>query len=661
MPKPPIDPEKLRRFFENQANGATFMQACLESGISPATAQKYQDALFKGIGEAWRIKAAKQAVEGFPKMDQWGPRDEFEYDKPESILDPIPRSKLSTEALNSLYDIQLFAERYFGFKLAPWQKMAAEEIIKLLDTPEKEYACINVAPGSGKTAFFTLVIPAWLICRDRTIRGMTGHVGANIAKQEVDNLRRALERDVPMRATDSDLKWGTGKDAVATLAEDYGRFKPLPSENAPWRAEYFTVAQLGGIPTAEKERTWSAFGYTSSYIGTRVNFAVWDDADDADKVSDLTRDQIKLKWDQVAEKRIEPGGLLVLQGQRLGGDDLYRHVLDKRALPDDIDDLDETSQSEWPPMYKHIVFKAHYQDKCKGKATHKRSSAPWPDGCLLVPTRISWADLQKERLNNPKVFETSYQQEDIARKHVLVQELWIKGGVDPDTGEEYIGCWDDDRGICEWPKGLSGDKYSIATVDPSPTNQWAIQWWLYHPDSEQRFLLDLIDSKLTAPDVLDWNTGLNDWTGVMQEWQLRSIFLQLPITHWVIEANAAQRFILQYEHVKRWRQKYSVDIIPHQTSVNKSDKDYGVWSLAPHYRYARVRLPGTTHARSVVQKLVNQVTRYPDARYDDQVMASWFMEWNLPRLSISHTDITTYERPSWASSLTGRFFAGSRR
>ena len=139
---------------------------------------------------------------------------------------------------------------------------------------------------------------------------MTGHVGANIAKQEVDNLRRTVETDVPMRATDSDLKWGIGKDAVATLAEDFGRFKPLPAENAPWRAEYFTVAQLGGIPTAEKERTWSAFGYTSSYIGTRVNFAVWDDADDADKVFNLTRDQIKRKWDDVAEKRIEPGGLL---------------------------------------------------------------------------------------------------------------------------------------------------------------------------------------------------------------------------------------------------------------------------------------------------------------------------------------------------------------
>ena len=661
MPRLPVDPDTLRRFFECQANGAGFMDACMTSGIAPATAKKYQNVLDTGIGEPWRKAAVKKAIEAFPDRENWGQRDERMAEEGQysstTILDPKPKSELSNEALNALNNVEYFAERYFGFKLAPWQKMAADRIIALLATPEKEYACINVAPGSGKTAFFTLVIPAWLICRDRSIRGMTGHVGANIAKQEVDNLRRTLERDVPMRATDSDLKWGTGKDAVATLAEDFGRFKPLPSENAPWRAEYFTVAQLGGIPTAEKERTWSAFGYTSSYIGTRVNFAVWDDADDADKVSDLTRDQIKRKWDDVAEKRIEPGGLLVLQGQRLGGDDLYRHVLDKKALPDDIDDLDEISESEWPQMYHHIVYKAHYQDRCKGKLTHKRSSPPWPEGCLLVPTRISWADLQKERLNNPKGFETLYQQEDIARKHTLVQTLWIEGGIDPDTKEEYVGCWDNERGLCEWPKGLAAPWYSIATADPSPSNQWALQWWLYHPASEQRFLLDLIASPLTAPDVLDWNHNLADWTGIMQEWQFRSKMLNMPITHWIIEANAAQKFILQYEHVKRWRTKWMVDIIPHQTNVNKSDKDYGVWSLAPHYRYGRVRLPGTVQARSVVQRLVNEVTRYPDARYDDQVLAQWFLEWNLPRLTIASVNNAVYERPSWAENLTGRFFA----
>ncbi len=233
----PVDPDKLRRFFECQANGATFMQACVESSIAPATATKYQKALDTGIGEPWRLRMVKDAIAAFPDRDEWGDREDRLIGESGSgtILDPKAKSELSTEATNALYDVEYFAERYFGFKLAPWQKMAAEEIIKLLNTSEKEYACINVAPGSGKTAFFTLVIPAWLICRDRSIRGMTGHVGANIAKQEVDNLRRTLERDVPMRATDSDLKWGTGKDAIGGLVRYLRSDVGDAGDQLPWQ------------------------------------------------------------------------------------------------------------------------------------------------------------------------------------------------------------------------------------------------------------------------------------------------------------------------------------------------------------------------------------------------------------------------------------------
>jgi hypothetical protein len=323
-------------------------------------------------------------------------------------------------------------------------------------------------------------------------------------------------------------------------------------------------------------------------------------------------------------------------------------------MPDDIDELDESGE-DWPPMYHHIVFKAHYQENCKGKVGHKRSSEPWPKGCLLVPSRLSWVQLQNKKLNEPRIFETSYQQADIDSKHVLVNPLWVTGGTDPDTKEEYIGCWDNERGLCEWPRGLIPPIYSIVSVDPSPANYWACQWWLIHPKSEQRFLLDVIASPLTAPDILDWNQEQQEFTGIMEEWQHRSKMLGAPIQYWVIEKNGAQRFILQYSHVKRWVRKWNVSIIPHETMSNKSDKEYGVWSLAPHWRFGRIRLPGAPGARQVVQRLVNEATRYPDARYDDQVMAEWMMEWNLPRLIVQGIpEGAHYERPTWADKLGGR-------
>ena len=95
MPRQPIDPDTLRRFFECQANGAGFMEACLTSGISPATAQKYQKCLDTGIGEPWRLKAVKQAIEAFPDRNSWGQHDDRLVEEGEytstTILDPKPQ------------------------------------------------------------------------------------------------------------------------------------------------------------------------------------------------------------------------------------------------------------------------------------------------------------------------------------------------------------------------------------------------------------------------------------------------------------------------------------------------------------------------------------------------------------------------------------------
>jgi len=60
----------------------------------------------------------------------------------------------------------------------------------------------------------------------------------------------------------------------------------------------------------------------------------------------------------------------------------------------------------------------------------------------------------------------------------------------------------------------------------------------------------------------------------------------------------------------------------------------GVTSIAPHYRFGRVRLPdGNDEAHLASQHLVREVTKYPGGRYDDCVMMHWIMEWNLPLLA----------------------------
>ena len=78
-----------------------------------------------------------------------------------------------------------------------------------------------------------------------------------------------------MKGDPSQIAKGLALDAEATVADDYGTFRPTQREN--WSQDQFVVAQLGGVLIDEKEPTWSAFGPDSEYIGMRLDYLVADD------------------------------------------------------------------------------------------------------------------------------------------------------------------------------------------------------------------------------------------------------------------------------------------------------------------------------------------------------------------------------------------------
>ena len=72
--------------------------------------------------------------------------------------------ELCPEAQEALENIAVFARRYFGIVLQPWQVEATEKIFNLLETEYEEYVVINAPPGTGKSTFFAKVLPAWATC-----------------------------------------------------------------------------------------------------------------------------------------------------------------------------------------------------------------------------------------------------------------------------------------------------------------------------------------------------------------------------------------------------------------------------------------------------------------------------------------------------------------
>lgn len=628
-----ITPEEYLAYHRLRADGASRAAAARRINISYESAKRFdaegRDTAVANARIAWQRWDDEQAKIEARKVRQ--------------------RGHLSANADAALDDIDLFARRYFGIILRPWQLEASAKVVELYHTAEEEYLVVNVAPGSGKTTFFTKILPAWVTARDRSVRGLIGSNVQRVADSMVRQLRREFEREIPIKAEPREMQMGLAVDAVATLAGDYGAFRPDNAEL--WRADTFVVRQPGDESLADKEPTWSAFGRNTGFLGLRFDMIVWDDVYDRTAMRTAeARAELRRWWDDIAETRLEPGGLLVLQGQRLSAEDIYRYALDKVKVVE-IDD-DEGTEEVVGKKYHHIKFVAHDEENCQ--KLHKRTDpALGAGGCLLDPRRLPYSKLKGIQQHDPRQFAVVYQQEDVDFTHTLVNPLWVSGGTSPE-GILYPGCWDNDRDIWELPANIPSGGITVASADPSPTKFWALQAWHYVPDTGFRYLLEAYRQQMDAPSFLDWNHAQGRFSGIAEEWWQISSDMGRPITYWIVEANAAQKFILQYDHFRRWAALRGVQLLAHYTHArNKTDPDYGVWMLAQHWRDGRIRLPGKpdTYARPHSLLLINEVTKWTPEREhlmtDDCVMAQWFFEHNLPNLRPPNTAPTELRRPSW--------------
>lgn len=565
---------------------------------------------------------------------------------PEPIEDfRVPNfDKLSADAKRALTDFAYFRRRYFGRIARPWHVQAANKVVELLESEEDEYLVINCPPGSGKSSLLNDIV-CWVLVKDRSKRVLMGSAAQNTAADYTTRVMNDLTRPDPWRANARNLAFGLELDGLATLQGDFGRFKP--ANGARWTKEKFYVAQAEGRTVQEKEPSVVAFGRDSTFLGGRFDLCIWDDL-----VSEKThrgedaREKLIRWWTDTAETRTEPGGLHVLCGQRLYPDDLYRYALDLPSGDADEDTV-ASPDGDYPRKYHHIVFPAHDDEGCTGDpAMHtKTSPALGEGGCLLDPGRLPYKKLAMLRANPLSNFETVYQQRDGNPDSALVQQVWVDGGRDTRTGEEFLGCLDRERSCWQLPP-LAGEVWSVISVDPSPTRYWAIGAWAYHPGSRQWFLLDLIRDRIQYPQWLK-QTG-DRWSGIAVDWAARYRSLGFPLEHVIFEQNAAQRFVIG--QMSDWaRTQNRLLIVSHDThAANKNHVDYGVQSVAPLWMHGQVRLPARTSAdRETIAPLVREVTTWPSGATDDCVMMQWFAVYNQRLKRKRDVPVTPVERPSW--------------
>ena len=147
-------------FLLARREGISRAEACRKAGVNYYTARDYERgrALSKNFAEAKDI------------VDRMG------------VLEVPDIDTLRGPARDAFDDVAVFALRYFGVILMPWQVEVTDYVFDLLDSAAEEYCVVNAPPGSGKSTFFAKILPAFATVRNRAIRGMIGSHTQNTAE-----------------------------------------------------------------------------------------------------------------------------------------------------------------------------------------------------------------------------------------------------------------------------------------------------------------------------------------------------------------------------------------------------------------------------------------------------------------------------------------------
>jgi len=295
-----------------------------------------------------------------------------------------------------------------------------------------------------------------------------------------------------------------------------------------------------------------------------------------------------------------------------------------------------TPQRMQHKVYRYVKYPAHNDEACPAPGSLKSIDHM---NCLLDPVRFKWHDLLRAKESNPRKYALTYQQEDESTEDNLIQEVWLTGGTD-ENNIIYPGCYNYGRTLLEIPEHLSVEKngylprqdcFSIATVDPSAVNYWSVQWWIWHDRDDHDYLIDIVRARLTADSFLSVSTRTNEYHGIMDQWQQRSKDMGWPISMWIIEENAAQRYLFQHTYVNEWMQLNQTHIKGHESDPRKALEEYGVQTLRPRYRQGRVDLPydqRDMRTRASINEFKMELTEWPDSQTDDMVNGHWFLENN---------------------------------
>jgi hypothetical protein len=607
VPGTEVKPSERDQIYKLAAEGLTQAEIARITHRSPHTIRRIVLAMPRGVYAKTKLAGPRNPPKGWDELTPLGQ--------------------------DCLRDFSLFSRVFFVRDIPPWRAAAATKIISALLDEDQRYLLLNVAVGVGKSALLRDVI-AWAVsgggsldpAYGRSLRIAYGHAVLDKAEETVDLMRRIFTDPLPFFDHKKKLS------AEHSLLEIYGRYKPLPSDDdaeVPWRVSKFTVASIGDAPVANKEATVQAISYGSTFVGERPDLVILDDVVSPKNVNEPAF----LVWMEMVEDRVEPGGLVVMLGQRVSVNDGYGKVLERTTLED---------SGEAVPIYEHVMWPAHSEATCDGD--HRQWNLEG-DGCLLDEKRIPWTKIRRE--SQKLSYHASYQQSPETGTSGLIRSVHFQGGRDED-GIEFPGVLDRNRGSREFPalpERELKDLVVFASVDPSGgAGAWAIEVFATRTYDGPRWLLEGYRRQMSFSDFLGIRNAT--FSGLMNDLQTASRSWPSPIKVWVIEDNlmSVMKDSLDF---RLFQAAHQAAIIWHHTGANRSSTDFGLEALLqPLFREGRLRVPYLgREAQAFARELESEATSYPLGRHTDAIMATWFAEVHIREI------LTRASRPHVAPNI----------
>lgn len=348
------------------------------------------------------------------------------------------------------------------------------------------------------------------------------------------------------------------------LIEDFGPFMPAVGG---WNEHEIYVMGRSG---AEKDPTVLSMGYGTQIYGRRADKIKFDDIATLENQRNPERVQQMLEWlSKEALSRIGKSGQAVWVGTRVAPGDVYSFLTQRQGyrVVRYPAVLDEGSES--------VLWPEHF---------------PWSQ-VMTHRSEMSEADFQLvfQNVEVPGVgasfpFEVLEACKDRSRSLGHYSPQWrLVAGLDPGGGS----------------RSSSATVATVLAVDLA---------------SGRRFLVDQVAEKgMKAPQLKDL---IFRWADTY------------PLYEWRVESNGLQSQIVQYnDEIVRFLASKGVRVMPHFTSGNKWDPEFGVSTMAPLFESGMFSVPwaGSSAVRTF-QPLLEELAAFPVGSSQDRVMSLWFAE-----------------------------------